>query len=213
MVRTMEKIKKFKSKKNSVSLVKNNGRFMVLKKFKTIEQYNKEKKFYEILQTENITLPKIIDVNLHEKTILYEYLDARNGVDLIESFEKLNNTEDCVAFLIKIYEWLKAFHFVPYIKNHKLCFYDLNFRNFLLYENKVYGVDLESIDEGNLTFDIGKMLAMYLHYDEVKSEFKLRVFKSFKEYIMKDGQIAAKKLDHIIEKEEERIKTRRHMRY
>jgi tRNA A-37 threonylcarbamoyl transferase component Bud32 len=209
----MEKIKQFKSKKNSVFLVKNNGNFMVLKKFKTLAHYNKEKEFYEILQIENIPLPSVIDINPHEKTILYEYLEAKNGVDLIESFEEANNKEDCVAFLIKIYEWLKAFHLVPYIKDHNLCFYDLNFRNFLLYKNNIYGIDLESIDEGSLTFDMGKMLAMYLNYDEVKSDFKLRVFKSFKEYLIKDNQIASKRLDHIIKKEEKAIKMRRQISY
>jgi hypothetical protein len=89
----------------------------------------------------------------------------------------------------------------------------LNFRNFLLYKNNIYGIDLESIDEGSLTFDMGKMLAMYLNYDEVKSDFKLRVFKSFKEYLIKDNQIASKRLDHIIKKEEKAIKMRRQISY
>lgn len=213
MVRIVKKIKQFKSKKNSVSLVRNNGDFLVLKKFETIEHYHKEKKFYDILLAENITLPEMIDVNPHEKTIIYEYLPAKNGVDLIETFERFNNKVDCVAFLIKIYEWLKTFHIVPYIKNHNLSFYDLNFRNFLLYKNRIYGVDLESIDKGNLTLDIGKMLAMYLHYDEMKSEFKLDVFKTFKAYLIKDGQIQSRKLDAIINKEEEVINKRRQIHY
>jgi len=213
MVKTMKKIKQFKSKKNKVFLVKNHGDFMVLKEFRTIEQYNKEKKFYEILQRENIPLPLMINVNSHEKTILYEYLDSTNGVNIIEDLERSNNKEACVAFLIKIYEWLKSFHSVPYIKDHNLCFYDLNFRNFLFYKNQLYGIDLESINQGDLTLDLGKMLAMYLYYDEIKSKFKLRVFKSFKEYIIEEGEIVSQELDFIIKKEEACIKTRRHIFY
>ena len=208
----MEIVKQFKSKKNNVFLVKNDGHFKILKKFSSMKGYNKEKKFYKILHRENLKLPNILEENIMEKSIVYEYLGDRNGVDLIESFEEENNEEECIKFLIKLYKWLKDFHSAPYIKENKLCFFDLSFRNFFLYRDKIYGIDLESITEGKFSLDIGRMLAMYLYYDEVKSDFKFKVFQKAKEYILEDGEIIHEDLEYAIRIEEEMIKIRRDRR-
>jgi len=205
----MEIIKKFKSKKNNVFLINNEGQFKILKKFSSINVYNKEKNFYKILHGENLMLPIILEENILEKSIVYEYLGDRNGVDIIEGYEEENNLEECINFLIKIYNWLKDFHSVPYIKENELCFFDLSFRNFLLYRDRIYGIDLESITEGNLSLDVGRMMAMYLYYDEVKSDFKLNVFERTKEYIISDGEIRESDLSYGIRTEEEMIKIRR----
>jgi tRNA A-37 threonylcarbamoyl transferase component Bud32 len=208
----MEIVKQFKSKKNNVFLVKNDGHFKILKKFSSIKGYNKEKNFYKILQGENLNIPSILEENILEKSIVYEYIGDRNGVDLIEKYEKDNNEKECLKFLIKIYEWLKDFHSAPYIKENNLCFFDLSFRNFLLYRDKIYGIDLESITEGKLSLDVGRMLAMYLYYDEVKSDFKMKVFKKTKEHILKDGKVRPEDLQYAIRIEEEMIKIRRDRR-
>ncbi|GEM_PF-3012634 len=208
----MEIIKKFKSKKNSVFLINNEGQFKILKKFTSINVYNKEKNFYKILHGENLMLPIILEENIMEKSIVYEYLGDRNGVDTIEGYEEQNNEEECSEFLIKIYKWLKDFHSVPYIKENELCFFDLSFRNFLLYRDRIYGIDLESITEGNLSLDVGRMMAMYLYYDEVKSDFKLSVFERTKDYIIGDGEIRENDLSYAIRREEEMIKIRRDRR-
>jgi hypothetical protein len=205
----MEIVKQFKSKKNNVFLIKNKGHFEILKKFSSIKGYNKENNFHKILHGHNLMLPKILEENILEKSIVYEYIGDRNGVDIIERYEEENNEKQCVDFLIRIYKWLRDFHSVPYINENKLCFYDLSFRNFLLYRDKIYGIDLESITEGNLSLDAGRMMAMYLYYDEVKSDFKIEVFKKAKEYILKDEQIRPEDLEYAIRIEEDMIKIRR----
>jgi len=205
----MEIIKKFKSKKNNVFLIKTHGCFEILKKFSSIKGYNKEKAFYNILRGENIKLPAILEEDIKEKTITYEYLGDKNALDLIEELEKEDKKEECFKVLLQIYEWLKDFHNVPYIKSNNLCYFDLSFRNFLLYRDKIYGIDLESITEGKLSLDVGRMLAMYLYYDKIKSDFKLSVFEKTKEHIIKDGEIKEGDLSYGIRTEEEMIKIRR----
>jgi hypothetical protein len=128
---------------------------------------------------------------------------------MIENFELESNEDDCVKLILKIYGWLKDFHAVPYIKENKLCFFDLSLRHFIIYRDEIYGIDFESITEGSLSLDVGRMLAMYLYYDKIKSDFKLKVLEKVKEQILAEELIRPEDLYYSLRREEEMIKIRR----
>ncbi len=205
----MEIVKRFKSKKNNVYLVKSNGDFKVLKKYSDESNFNKEKSFYDILRGENIKIPNVIKENNKEQSMLFEYIGYKTAVEMIENYELESKKDECIKLILKIYKWLKDFHSVPYIEKNKLCFFDLSLRHFIIYRDEIYGIDLESIREGSLSLDVGRMLAMYMYYDVIKSDFKLKVLEKVKENILEEGLIRPEDLEYSIRREEEMIKLRR----
>jgi hypothetical protein len=53
------------------------------------------------------------------------------------------------------------------------------------------------------------MLAMYLYYDKIKSDFKLKVLEKVKEQILAEELIRPEDLYYSLRREEEMIKIRR----
>jgi predicted Ser/Thr protein kinase len=82
-------------------------------------------------------------------------------------------------------------------------------RHFIIYRDEIYGIDFESITEGSLSLDVGRMLAMYLYYDKIKSDFKLKVLEKVKEQILAEELIRPEDLYYSLRREEEMIKIRR----
>jgi hypothetical protein len=205
----VEIVKRFKSKKNNVYLVKSNGDFKVLKKYSDINNFEKEKSFYEILKLEKIRIPNVIKENIEEKSMLFEYIGYRTAVEMIEKYELESKEDECIKLILKIYEWLKDFHSITYIKENNLCFFDLSLRHFIIYRDEIYGIDFESITEGSISLDVGRMLAMYLYYDKIKSDFKLKVLEKVKKQILAEEHIRPEDLDYSLRREEEMIKIRR----
>jgi hypothetical protein len=98
--------------------------------------------------------------------------------------------------------WLDKFYAVFEGSNQVMG--DINLRNFIWFENMVFGIDFESSCTGNITSEKAELFARYLLYDPIESDFKIQVLKKVLVYLKaQDG------FESMIETTVEAIKIRR----
>ncbi|SHJ21581.1 hypothetical protein SAMN02745751_02018 [Dethiosulfatibacter aminovorans DSM 17477] len=185
----MKIIKEFKSKKNNVYLAEAENRILILKEFRTCDNYLREKSNHFIIESSSLKIPKILEWDDENCTLLMEYIEGITALDAVETAEKKKDPECALAVLKSIFSWLDSFHSIEGIKTEKLSFNDMNFRNFIVSyssEATLYGVDFESFEKGSLLTDTGKLIGMYLNYDEKYSEFKKSVVDGFMDFIVSE---------------------------
>lgn len=185
----MKIIKEFKSKKNNVYLVEYENRIFILKEFRTCGNYIREKLHHDIIDSSSLKIPEIIKWDDENCTLLMEYLEGITALAAIEKAEKEKDQNFALDVLKSILSWLEAFHSIEEIRSENLSFNDMNFRNFIISygsDSILYGVDFESFEEGNFLSDIGKLIGMYLNYDEKYSDFKKSVVDDFIDFIVSE---------------------------
>jgi len=205
----MKTIKEFNSKKNYVSLVKIDQKFMILKRFKKRMKFKKELMVYQELSNyENLT-PKLYSFDLENMELYLEYIKGDTLLSILESAEKDENLSDAVNIMIDLIKWLNKFHGckISNIKNPVV--YDLNFNNFIIYKNKIFGLDFEDVREGKSFNDYIRLLSMYLMYNPMKSDFKKRVLDHLLVYLSTKFNISKSQILSLISLEEANIIDRR----
>lgn len=148
-----EILKKFRSRRNDVYLIKKDGNVLVRKVFSSESSYNAELYALKILQ--QINTPKII--NHAEFFIDMEYIEGALFLD-----EFLCADKQKMQYLAKkLVEFINSYTKVrkDYIPG------DVNFRNFIIKNNKCYGVDFEESIEGDKATCICKIIAFASLYD------------------------------------------------
>ncbi len=208
----MKILKKFYSKKNLVYLLEDTQTVAVYKLFSDRDNYLKEKTFYQMFQYTELSVPKMIAYKDENNSILLEYLQNKTALDLMEQHEKNLDYSEALKLLTSIFLWLIRFHDLDEIKSNRLSFFDLNLRNFILKNNTIYGVDFESIQEGDLLSDTAKLIGMYLNYDEKYSAFKSKSVFDFKNFIIKNHCFNIENLDKNISDEISIINNRRNLK-
>jgi tRNA A-37 threonylcarbamoyl transferase component Bud32 len=208
----MKILKKFYSKKNMVYLLEDSQTTAVYKMFSDSDNYLKEKRYYQMFQYTDLSVPDMLNYKDANNSILLEYLQDETALDLMEQYEKNLDYSKASDLLTDIFLWLKTFHGLDDIKSKKLSFYDLNLRNFILRNAKVYGVDFESIQEGDLLSDTAKLIGMYLNYDEKYSAFKNKTVCYFKNFIAKNHYFEISSLEKSIANEILVINNRRNLK-
>lgn len=208
----MRILKKFYSKKNLVYLLEDNQTIAVYKLFNDSANYLKEKNYYKTFQFTSLSVPKMLAYKDENNSILLEYLQDDTALDLMEQHEKNLDQNSAFELLRGIFIWLKNFHDLDSIKSNRLSFYDLNLRNFILRNATVYGVDFESINEGDLLSDTAKLIGMYLNYDEKYSTFKKKTICDFKSFIVENHYFSVEDLEKSISREIIIINNRRNLK-
>lgn len=208
----MKILKKFYSKKNMVYLLEDSQTTAVYKLFSDSDNYLKEKSYYQMFQYTDLSVPDMLNYKDANNSILLEYLQDETALDLMEQCEKNLDYGRASDLLKDIFLWLKTFHGLDDIKSKKLSFYDLNLRNFILRDSKVYGVDFESIQEGDLLSDTAKLIGMYLNYDEKYSAFKNKTIFYFINFISNNRYFDISVLEKSIANEILVINNRRNLK-
>ena len=172
----MEKYKLY-SKRNSVYRVFNNNKSYIVKKFNNIDSMLIEAEILDILNQNKVWVPKLIDVSNDEVTL--EDLGDTTFLDWIEKEEKSLSVSyhkmiiKLLGFFQKFYKATSDFYGKQYIMN------DINLRNFLINNNKIYGIDFELCEEGKIETDIGKMIAYIITYDPIATDWKFKFINDF----------------------------------
>ena len=172
------KVKKFKSRKNSVELVRLGDLTLVRKQFSCLAGYEKERAIYELLQGKGLAVPRLA-CGSEEGVLLFEYLDAPTLCELLEQAEEGHCSEELLieAYLL-LFEWLQEFHSLT-----GQCMRDMNARNFLFDGKTLYGLDFESVDDGIVEDDIGRALAFLMTYHPEGSSLKRAVQQRLERFI------------------------------
>lgn len=211
----MRKIKEFYSKKNKVSLVEINFQKYIYKVHLNEKAFYLEKEFYRKLKQNHdymINTPNLVSYRENQKTLLLQYIKGATLLEKLEEFEVINNSNAEMAsanLIISLYNWIESFYNIDFIKKDGLVLNDVNFRNFIVKDNKIYGIDFEDISEGDCKDSIGRIIAFYLTYSPCFTLFKNRVSKRVVDYLIRQKGFNEKKLTKNIKEELEIIKKRR----
>ncbi len=179
----MHKKIKLVSKRNTVMRILEQDNTYIVKKFENSENYLREKEILQMLKNSGVNVPSIIK---EEDTILYlEDLGEKTFLDWYEESEKNNSLDTTVIY--ELCRWLKAFYNVSF-KHYKeqIILYDVNFKNFILNENKIIGIDFEQAKKGNVSSDAGKLSAYALTYDPAMTNWKINFRNIFIDILSKE---------------------------
>ena len=166
----MHKEIKLRSKRNNVfRIVEDEGTY-ILKKFENHENYIREKEVLSILKKEGVNVPSIIKA---EENYLYlEDLGEVNFLDWYEEQEK-NNALD-ISMVYELCSLFKDFYSAVFeFYKKQFILYDVNFKNFIICDNKVYGIDFEQVKPGHIEEDAGRLSAFALTYNPSMTEWKM----------------------------------------
>lgn len=223
-------IKKFVSKKNEVFLYEitdyEKKKYVVLKKFENEESFNTELSIYKHLivicnetkklnskEIKNpIEFPNLLNYDTKKFILITEYIDGCTVLDLLENCEKNNYIKKAGFILIKVLEWLEKFYSVMGTEKNEILG-DINLRNFIISNNKIFGLDFENVKTGDRKLEIIDVLAMYMLYNPAISEFKESVLDLVKKVYLK-SKMYFQNMDEfsiILENRMEKIKIRRNL--
>lgn len=172
-------IKNFTSKRNSVNLIDllnsdNTISKVVLKQFNNNECFFKELEVCNVLTSNYIYVPKILKIQ--NTDIFYEHIDGTILIDLLEMYENGNYTIDIFSVFDKLFIWLKqCYSILNKHYNKNMILGDCHLRNFIYYDEKIYGVDFESVKEGVTEQDIAYLCILTLTYSPMFTKSKYEI--------------------------------------
>ncbi|MDY0236281.1 MAG: RIO1 family regulatory kinase/ATPase [Gudongella sp.] len=195
------------SKKNKVYRIVEVDNTYILKTLRDTKSYDKELEVLKLLNDKGLLVPKILNVNKYSIT-----LEDLGEVTLLSIYEKLenNNDKNYQHIIESLLSWLDNFYKVAEDYYRRECVLsDMNFRNFIVKNNRIYRIDFEEVGFGKKEADVGKLLAFGLTYNPEHTEWKKQFEKAFVVEIQKRGLYDMESV--IAEKnlELERIKERR----
>jgi len=205
----MEIVKSFKSKKNQVKLIKLNNKKIVIKKFNNKDSFIKELEVYESIPDRQDLIPAIYSYDLAKRELLIEYIEGKTLLEFLELFEIAKQYETAHKYLIKLFEWLEKFHALEIINGKKHVLNDVNFRNFIVSNDNLYGFDFEDVQIGEQINDYIKVISMFLLYNPKQSNFKKKIKEKLVLYLSNNLGYPIKELEDMILDEVNNIEIRR----
>lgn len=166
----MHKEIKLRSKRNNVFRIVEDEGIYILKKFENHENYIREKEVLSILKKAGINVPSIIKAEEN-----YLYLEDLGEVNFLEWYEEQekNNALD-ISMVYNLCSWFKDFYSAVFeFYKKQFILYDVNFKNFIICDNKVYGIDFEQVRPGHIEEDAGRLSAFALTYNPSMTEWKM----------------------------------------
>lgn len=166
----MHKEIKLRSKRNNVFRIVEDEGIYILKKFENHENYIREKEVLSILKKAGINVPSIIKAEEN-----YLYLEDLGEVNFLEWYEEQekNNALD-ISMVYNLCSWFKDFYSAVFeFYKKQFILYDVNFKNFIICDNKVYGIDFEQVKPGHIEEDAGRLSAFALTYNPSMTEWKM----------------------------------------
>lgn len=159
------------SKRNDVYRIIDGDKKYILKEFKDLSDIKKETECLMLLKGCNINVPEIISID--NNILILEDLGYLTLLDWYEDNEK-KNSNDYKDMIIKLCKWMKSFYDVSLVRhNRQIILLDVNFRNFIIKGNEIYGIDFEQSSEGNIESDLGKLAAYALTYYPIMTKWKV----------------------------------------
>lgn len=167
----MKKKIRLNSKRNQVYRVIGDNDKYISKGFSDIESLKREVKVNNILKQGACKVPDIL--KKEDRTVLYEDLGDITLLDWYEEEER----KDSVNYSNMVYilaNWMKEFYSAT-SKHYKDTYTinDINFRNFIVNNGEIYGIDFEQSKFGKIETDAGRLIAFALTYEPIMTEWKI----------------------------------------
>lgn len=151
----------------------------VIKEFQLRESYIIEKQIYhQLLITKDVQIPQLLLADDDHLVLELEYIEGRLVLELLEELENTkpntNTKREAIDLLTQLIQWLNKFYLELNKDNDTKSFIygDVNLRNFIMTKNGLVGIDFEQCQDGDTGEELSYLLAMYMMYDPIKSEFK-----------------------------------------
>ena len=202
----MHKEIKLKSKRNNVFRIVEDEGIYILKKFENHENYIREKEVLSILKKAGINVPSIIKAEEN-----YLYLEDLGEVNFLEWYEEQEkNNALNISMVYELCSWFKDFYSAVFeFYKKQFILYDVNFKNFIICDNKVYGIDFEQVRPGHIEEDAGRLVAFGLTYNPSMTEWKMNFRNIFIDILSNELNIEKEKIISEENKELAAIKKRR----
>lgn len=180
--------KKYKSRRNNVSLMQTDAGRFVIKTFLEEGSFQKELHIYRLLQDKGMLCAKVIRAD--NKTLVLSELPGQTLVDCLEEQEQIGLPVWDVWE--KLVTWLAAFQ-----RQTGFVMTDVNLRNFL-YDEKtkiLYGLDFEECGVGSMVIPAASVAAFIRTYTPENTPLK----REISEYILQMfAQNCEMELDHLV---------------
>ena len=139
--------------------------------YKTYLEGDMEREYHFLSQTQGVKTPKVLAKG--ENSLCLEYI---NGQLLLEKLEEAERAgAPFYPYLSLLIDFLERF----YKAWPGYAYGDINFRNFIIAEDGIHGIDLEETREGKIAADIGKVAAYLLTYDPACTLYKKEIVDYF----------------------------------
>lgn len=202
----MHKEIKLRSKRNNVFRIVEDEGIYILKKFENHENYIREKEVLSILKKAGVNVPSIIKAEEN-----YLYLEDLGEVNFLEWYEEQEkNNALNISMVYELCSWFKDFYSAVFeFYKKQFILYDVNFKNFIICDNKVYGIDFEQVKPGHIEEDAGRLVAFGLTYNPSMTEWKMNFRNIFIDILSNELNIEKEKIISEENKELAAIKKRR----
>ncbi len=190
------------SKHNHVSLIRSaTGDFYIWKKMKSEELFQHEKEVLEILYNHGVAVPRIIESG--DRELLLEYIEGTLFIDEFEKMEsRISDEKEIQNCIEKLLEWLTQFYkAMEEVYGVTMTLQDVNFRNYILHNNQVYGIDFERCAQGEVADDLGKIAAFALMYEPRETKWKKQFVQCFTDMCVKTMDVSLVQIEEAFEKE------------
>lgn len=166
-------LKKYKSRRNNVSLMQTDAGRFVIKTFSEEVSFQKELHIYSLLQDKDVPCAKVI--RAENKTLMLSELPGQTLVDCLEEQEQRGVPVWDVWE--KLVTWLAAFR-----PKTGLIMTDVNLRNFLYDEKSkiLYGLDFEECSAGSMIIPAARVAAFIRTYAPESTPLK----REISEYVL-----------------------------
>ncbi len=161
----------FKSKKNSVQRIEYRGKDYVVKKYdqEFIDGLEKELDLLRRCEEKGIAVPEVLESS--EDTLILEYIPGESCKEL---YDTTIGDEKKKEILSEIADWLSRFH-TSFEERRG----DSILANFILSEDKIYGIDFEEAEENDHLRDVGDLCASILRLRPAFTEKRFSMVDHF----------------------------------
>lgn len=164
------------SRNNVVTLTEEGIR----KQFADKEECQKESKLYAQLSMLEF-FPKVVESG--EDFIVLQYLGERTLLKILNECEKKGDMQGFLGYMQKL---AGVFRRLNEYQNYEFVYRDVNFRNFLVKDGKLFCIDLADLSTGELCQPLGETIAFLLSYDEAFTPFKFDCANELLDYYIKN---------------------------
>lgn len=167
------------SRKNTVYRCERDGEAVIVKEMADPHAYWREKTIYEGLREKGWLLcPELLEAQDDHHRFIMEYIPGETVLQALEAAEKSRDLGQAVVIAQKLVTWLQEFHQSQKSLNGEMTMGDINFRNFLWSEGRIYGIDFEDCTFGSGRTELINLPAFYLLYDPADTPFKKKVVEA-----------------------------------